>query len=72
MMGEGLDTRMRNVEMAAERVALRIDAHEEVCAERYGNINSSIGSINRTIRWAAVTLLSGMGAILVKLLFFTP
>ncbi len=67
---EHLEDRVRDLELSAQRNGDRISSHETLCAERYGNIHRSIGSVNRSIRWATVTLLGGMAAILTKLLFF--
>jgi len=33
----------------------KIDAHEDLCAERYGHINSSIGEIKSILKWAGTT-----------------
>ena len=67
---ESFDGRLREVEFSSRSNEDKLNAHEDLCAERYKNIHESIGDINRTVRWAAASLLTGMAAILVKLLFF--
>lgn len=32
-----------------------IEAHEDLCAERYNNINNSIGEIKSILKWAGTT-----------------
>ncbi len=62
--------RLHKAEENGLRNELGLKQHEAVCAERYGNINITLNRIGSNIRWAVVTLLTGMGAILTKLLFF--
>lgn len=67
---ENFEERFRDVELSTQRNADRIGSHEEICAERYKNINESLADVNRTVRWAATGLIGGMMLILVKLVFF--
>ena len=48
----------------AQSAELRMSGHEELCAERYKNINSSISDVQNIIKWAGTTL---TGAILMVL-----
>ena len=68
---ERLDERLREAESDTQSANERLMSHEAICAERYGTINANIAAINRTVTMAAVTLITGMAAILVRLLFFT-
>lgn len=63
-MEDMMEARMRVVEQT-------ISTHEAVCAERYGNINSTLHSIVTILRWFGAVLLVGMAAILVKQVFHT-
>jgi len=71
---EDFELRLRDVQRDAQleaRLAVsRLDSHEAICAERYKTINAALDGFNRNFRWATITLLTGMAAILVKLLFF--
>ena len=72
-----IEQRLREVENEASAATMQISAHEKLCAERYAGIekshkamSSEIRGINANLRWAAITLLTGMAAIIVKLQFF--
>lgn len=67
---ESFEPRLRAVEGASQEALLRLDGHEEVCAERYQNIHESVGGIKRLLSRVTIALLAGMAAILVKILFF--
>ena len=67
---ETLDQRLRDVELAAQSNSDRIKSHEEICAERYANINESISGMRSILVKVAVVLITSMGGILVKLVFF--
>lgn len=43
-----------------------MEAHEDLCAERYGNIHAAIGRIEGILKWAGVT---GFGVIITLLGF---
>jgi hypothetical protein len=62
-----------------ELIAARIDTHEKVCAERYGNINQQLVSLHDRLNamsnrmWAAagammLLCVTGMGSLVVVLL----
>ena len=70
-VAEAIEERLRDVQLSTQSNRDKLESHEEICAVRYASINDSIGDINRNMRWAAVSLLTGMAAILVKLLFFS-
>lgn len=40
----------------ADSAHAEIEKHEEVCAERYGNIKQEIGEIKTILKWAGSTL----------------
>lgn len=63
--------RLGSAESKAADAMGKIVTHEAVCAERYEGIKASISSLNHNLRRATWTLLGGMGAILVKMAFFT-
>lgn len=42
----------------------KIDSHEQLCAERYGNINSNLSLLFKIIGWGGVTFLSLLLGIL--------
>ena len=47
----------------------KLSNHEEVCAERYGNIERRLGHLE-TLSWLAIgTLLVGFGLVTMKLLY---
>lgn len=54
-------------EGAANLALSRIDAHEEVCAERYGEITKGIRSLWGLILTVAGVLVSGMAGIIILL-----
>lgn len=45
---------------------LKIDAHEDLCAERYGHINGNVAEIKSILKWAGTT---AFGIIVVLLGF---
>ena len=64
------DDRLRDVERISQANDLNLTAHEDICAERYRGIQSSLDRMNRQINWAATALITGMAALLIKLLIF--
>lgn len=75
-MGEVNHTRERRKETevstgVATEALLRLEAHEELCGERYKNIEEKIDEIKETVSKFTWAVLAGMASILVKLLFFT-
>jgi hypothetical protein len=62
----GFDERLRDVEMSSQRTADRINSHEEICAERYANINDTLAALKRVLFWFGAVLMAGMAAILVR------
>ena len=64
------DERLREVELSAQSNADALEGHEEVCAERYKGIKDSLDKLNRVVSWASTALITGMAALLLKLLFF--
>ena len=63
---EDLYDRMREVEMSGQRTADRIVSHEEICAERYKNINETLASMKGIMMWFGGALVIGMAGVLVK------
>jgi hypothetical protein len=60
-------------QMINSAVALaRIDGHEKVCAERYGEIKESFGRVHSRIDWilysTIMTAVSAVGSLLAVLL----
>lgn len=66
-------------EPTVDRVDARVDAHEKVCAERYGNINQQLVTLHERLNamsnrmWAAaagsiVILLGAVGATVFSLI----
>ena len=53
------------------QVAASLATHEEVCAERYGGIITRLSRLETLLISAGGVLMTGMGGILVKLLFFS-
>jgi hypothetical protein len=69
---------MNEVEERLRNVEAHISTHEAVCAERYRQINENFAVLNRIVQKATVgiffggfTLICGMAAIFVKLVFHT-
>lgn len=50
----------------------RIDAHEDVCAVRYGELQAALKSLNDRMFIAAGALIVGMAGLLVTLLVKSP
>ena len=46
----------------------RIQTHEAVCAERWGQILSRMDRIETIVMWAAGILITGMGGIIVAIM----
>ncbi len=79
---EDVYERLRNAEDKGLRNELGLEKHEEVCAERYKAIHTSISgqgevvsAMRRDLRAVAIASVSGMVTIigfLVKLVFFKP
>jgi hypothetical protein len=67
---ERLDERLREVESDSRSNRERITAHEDICAERYENINDSIAGMRSVLLKVAFLLLTGMAGVLIKLVFF--
>ena len=63
---EVMDERLREVEMTQQRTADRVSSHEEICAERYANINDTLGALKRVLFWFGGLLVTGMATILVR------
>lgn len=57
----------RSEDRAAAEALLRLEAHEELCGERYKNIEEKIDEIKQTLSKVTWALLAGMSGILVKL-----
>ena len=68
---ERLDERLRDVESDSRSNRERITAHEDICAERYRNINESIVGMRSILLKVAFLLLTGMAGVLIKLVFFS-
>lgn len=67
---DDFSARLRRVELDTQSATDRIKSHEEICAERYKNINENIGAIRSILLKAAGLLITGTVGILVKLVFF--
>lgn len=72
------EARIRDIEDDVLRTKLGLSGHEKECAIRYEELwrevkstNCNIQSTKRDMRWATLTLITGMAAILAKLVFFT-
>lgn len=48
----------------AKQNARDIESHEDLCAERYGNINKSLGEVKGILKWAGTTLFGIIIALL--------
>lgn len=46
----------------------RMDAHEDICAQRYGELQTTLASLNNRMFVAAGALIVGMGGLIVTLL----
>lgn len=70
---EGMDGRLREVELASQSNADGLKAHEDLCAERYKNIHDSMTAIRSDNKQTNAYLI-GIGiavmAGLAKLVFF--
>jgi hypothetical protein len=58
--------------MDARDVAAKLNTHEEVCAERYGQIRSRLNRLEAILIGTAGTLLLGMAGLVVKLMKMSP
>jgi hypothetical protein len=67
---DDFSARLRRLELDSQANANRIRSHEEICAERYANINDNIRGMRSILVKAAGLLIAGMAGILVKLVFF--
>lgn len=47
----------RHADGKAERALQAVDSHEDICAERYRNINEKIGTIFKLLAWGGTTAL---------------
>lgn len=63
------DDRIRNVEMTTQRNTDRISSHEDLCAERYKNINETLAAIKTILFWVGGALIAGMAAVLAHQVF---
>lgn len=63
---EHVEERLREVELVAQRSTDRMVSHEELCAERYKNINDTLGTIKSILFWVGAALVAGMAGILLK------
>lgn len=65
-------TMAREANDKAERALRDIEGHEDICAERYRNINEKLGMLFKIIAWAGGTgflLIMGLLAFLAKTQF---
>lgn len=73
MSADEFSARVRTLELASQSNADRLEAHEDICAERYKNIHESISAIrgdskqtNRYLLGIGIAALAGLA----KLVFF--
>lgn len=56
----------------ADEAHTKIEAHEDLCAERYSNIHDKLGMIMKVMGWGgatlAITIISVMGFLAVRLI----
>lgn len=66
---EEIGERLRDVELKTQSNTDRISSHEDLCAERYKNINDALETIKKVMFWVGAALITGMAAILVSQVF---
>ena len=62
----------RAAQKKADEVGAAGEAHEDICAERYGNINEKIGTLFKLLAWGGTTalmLILGLLSFLAKAQF---
>lgn len=66
MSEDSMEVARRALDLARD-VERRVEGHEDICAYRYKQLESSIGDVKKTITWAGTT---GFGIIMAALAFF--
>lgn len=66
---DDLDYRLREVELHTHKNGDRISSHEDLCAERYKNINDTLAAIKTILFWVGGALILGMAGVLVHQVF---
>lgn len=66
---DDFSARLRKVELDGQSNADRIDAHEDLCAERYKNIHDTMDTIKKILLWVGAAMIAGMATILSKQVF---
>lgn len=72
-VADDFSARVRKLELESQSNSDRLEAHEDICSERYKNIHESIGAIRSDSRQTNRYLLGiGIAALagLAKLVFF--
>lgn len=60
-----IDQEARNM---ARQALARMDAHEQVCAERWGSSMNTMRDIKRILAWGTTALIGSMGTVILLLL----
>lgn len=66
---KGMDTRMTDNRQTVAGAYDRLEAHEDLCSERYRAIHSTLGELKDDIKWmlrgtlAVILMVMGWGAI---------
>lgn len=66
---EDYSARVRTLELASQSNADRLEAHEDICAERYKNIHETLDTIKKVLLWVGAVVVVGMAGILASQVF---